>query len=118
MSLLISTAQAATASGHAAQQGNPLFSTGILFVGLIAIFYFFLWRPRSKQMKAQRDLLSALKVGEEVATTGGIIGKIVRLDDAFLTIEIAPNVEITVQRASVTMVLPKGTMKQSVKDKD
>lgn len=115
MSLFISTAQAATTSGHA-QQGNPLFSTLIMVVGLVAIFYFFLWRPRSKQMKAQRDLLNALKVGEEVATAGGIVGKIVRLDDGFLTLEISQGVEITVQRTSVSGVLPKGTMKQSVKD--
>ena len=117
MSLLISTAQAATTGAHA-QQGNPMFSTLIMLAGLIAIFYFFLWRPRSKQMKAQRDLLNALKIGEEVATAGGIVGKITRLDDGFLTLEIAQGVEITVQRSSVSGVLPKGTMKQTVKDKD
>jgi preprotein translocase subunit YajC len=95
-----------------APQGNPMFGTVLMIVGFILIFYFLIWRPQSRRAKQQRDLISSIKMSDEVMTSGGIVGKVTKLDDGFVVLEIAKGVEITVQKASVSGVLPKGTMKQ------
>lgn len=107
---IFATAMAAT-SGAAHHQGNPMFSTIIMLVAFLAIFYFLIWRPQSRRAKAQRDLLSSVKVGDEVSTSSGIMGKIVTLEGNLVVLEIASGVNITMQKAAVGSVLPKGTLK-------
>jgi preprotein translocase subunit YajC len=80
-------------------------------VAIFVVFYFLLIRPQQKRAREQRELLGALEKGNEVVTGGGLVGRISRLTDQYVTIEVAPNVEVTVQRGSVTQLLPKGTLK-------
>lgn len=83
----------------------------IFFGGFILIFYFLMWRPQSKRAKEHRELVSALNKGDEVVTNGGIAGKITKVSDDFITVEIAQGVEMKVQKQAVTSALPKGTLK-------
>ena len=72
---------------------------------------FLLIRPQQKRAKETKAMLSALRKGDEVVTAGGVVGKISKLGEAYADIEIAPNVEITVQRSAISLLLPKGTIK-------
>jgi len=83
----------------------------VLFGGFIVLFYFMLWRPQSKRAKEHRDLMADLNKGDEVITNGGLMGKILRVKDDFIALEIAEGVEIKVQKVSVSAKLPKGTLK-------
>ena len=78
---------------------------------IMVVFYFLLIRPQQKRAKETRAMLEALQKGDEVVTAGGIVGKIARLTEQYATIEIAPSVEINVQRGSISQILPKGTVK-------
>ena len=90
----------------AAAQGDPL--TALLFpIGLILLFYFFLIRPQSK-----RAMVSGLNKGDEIVTQGGILGKITAISENFVTIEIAKDVTINVQKHSIGALMPKGTIKE------
>ncbi|TKB44523.1 preprotein translocase subunit YajC [Thalassotalea mangrovi] len=77
------------------------------------IFYFMIYRPQAKRVKEHKNLMSALAKNDEVLTQGGVVGKIVKVSDEkdFIVIAIAEGTEVTVQKAAVTAVLPKGTMK-------
>ena len=77
---------------------------------LILVFYFLLIRPQTKRAKELRQLLEGLSLGDEVVTTGGIVAKVARLKDNFVVLEIANGTEITVQKASIASLLPKGTI--------
>lgn len=111
MSFFISDAMAeATAAAGAAQQPDPLASL-ILPIGLVILFYFFLIRPQSKRQKEHRQMVSELQKGEEVVTSGGILGKIVELKDDFIVLEIGKDVNMTIQRNAVQTIMPKGTIK-------
>lgn len=103
--LFISNAHAAPAA-----QGGDLVSFLPILI-IFALFYFMLIRPQMKQAKLQKAMIDALKVGDEVATTGGVIGKITKVSDSFLSIEIANNTTVNVQRHAVQMLLPPGTIK-------
>lgn len=110
MDWLFATA-AAQAVGGAGQSGML---TGLLFpIAMIVVFYFLLIRPQSKRTKEHRSMLAALEVGAEVATSGGILGKVTELGDQFVTIEIAPSVNVKAQRHTIAQVLPKGTIKNA-----
>ncbi|HEX3125071.1 MAG TPA: preprotein translocase subunit YajC [Rhodanobacteraceae bacterium] len=109
MDFLISNAYA-QATDPAAQQ-NPLISFLPLLV-LFAVFYFMLIRPQMKRAKEQRAMIGGLAKGDEVVTNGGIAGRIDELGDSFVTLEIATNVKIKLQKSAITLVLPKGTLKQ------
>ena len=85
----------------------------LLPIVMIVVFYFLLIRPQSKRAKEHRAMVAALEVGAEVATSGGIIGKVTEVSEQFLTVEIAPGVNVKVQRHTVSQVLPKGTMKSA-----
>ena len=85
----------------------------LLPVVMIVVFYFLLIRPQSKRAKEHRAMVAALEVGAEVATSGGILGKVTEVSEQFLTVEIAPGVNVKVQRHTVSQVLPKGTMKSA-----
>lgn len=104
---MISTAFAQSTSGAPAQDST----FGILLmVGMFIFFYFVIIRPQSKRAKEQKAMLGMLKKGDEVITQGGIVGKIADLGDNFVSVEIAANVNIKVQKASVLSVLPKGSI--------
>ena len=105
---MISNAYAAPAAG--AQ--DPLL--GLLpFVVIFVLFYFMLIRPQMKRAKEQKKMIVALQKGDEVITTGGVLGKITKVSDQYMSLEIADNVVIQVQKATVQMLLPKGTMKSN-----
>jgi preprotein translocase subunit YajC len=87
------------------------FSSIFLLTGFIIIFYFMLWRPQSKRAKEHRTLISGLGKGDEVVTGGGLVGKIVKINDDFVVLAIAEEVEIMIQKPAIVTVLPKGTMK-------
>jgi preprotein translocase subunit YajC len=101
----------ATNGAAAGPQGDPLASL-ILPIGLVVLFYFFLIRPQSKRHKEHKAMVAALQKGEEVVTTGGILGKITQVSETFITLEISKDIEIHVQKNSVQSVMPKGTIKE------
>lgn len=104
MDFLISSAWAQ----DAAPQGGLM---GFLPLILIfVVFYFMLIRPQMKRAKEHRKLVSELAKGDEVVTNGGILGKITDLSESFVTLELADNVQIKVQRHAVATVMPKGTI--------
>ncbi|MEW9897282.1 preprotein translocase subunit YajC [Chitinivorax sp. PXF-14] len=105
--MFIGTAYANT---PAAPGGFDLLSFAPMVV-IFVLFYFMLIRPQQKKMKDQQSMLSNLQKGDEVATNGGVVGKITKLNEQFITLEVANNVEITFQRGAVSAVLPKGTLK-------
>ena len=80
-------------------------------VAIFVVFYFLLIRPQQKRSKETKAMLSALQKGDEIVTAGGIVGKITKLTDAYATVEVAANVEMTVQRSAISLMLPKGTIK-------
>jgi preprotein translocase subunit YajC len=110
MNGLIPDAMAQSAGGATTGGGiAPI----LMMVVFIAIFYFLLIRPQQKKAKEHQAMVTKLSTGDEVVTTGGILGKIVEVGDAFVTLEIAPNVQIKVQKFQITSLMPKGTLKSS-----
>jgi preprotein translocase subunit YajC len=116
LSLLgISSAVAApvvnTVSDHApAAAQNSSMSMVVMLVVFIAAFYFLLVRPQQKRAAAQKDLIDNLAVGDEVLTSGGVVGRLTKLRDSFIVLSISKDVEIVIQKAAIASVLPKGTM--------
>jgi preprotein translocase subunit YajC len=80
-------------------------------VAIFVVFYFLLIRPQQKKAKEAKAMLDALQKGDEVVTAGGVLGKISKLGEQYVTVEIAANTEITVQRGAISQLLPKGTIK-------
>ena len=108
MSFLFSDVIAAEAG--AGGQGSAMSSIFMLVIfGLI--FYFMLIRPQSKRAKEHKGMVEALQKGDEIVTNGGILGKITKVGENFITVTIANNVDINVQKHSVSTALPKGTIK-------
>lgn len=105
--MFISNAYAQAAGGGA---GGSLMSF-LPIILMFVVLYFLMIRPQMKRQKEQKAMIEALGKGDEVITIGGILGKISKVTDAYLTLEIANGTEIVVQRAAVTMLLPKGTIK-------
>jgi preprotein translocase subunit YajC len=84
----------------------------ILLIGaMFAVLYFLMIRPQMKRAKEHKAMIDALQKGDEVVTAGGVLGRISKMGEGYVSVEIAPNVEIQVQRAAVQTVLPKGTIK-------
>jgi preprotein translocase subunit YajC len=108
MNGLISDAWAQAAPGGPSQF-TPLLMVGVFFV----IFYFLLFRPQQKRAKEHQNLLSKLATGDEVVTTGGLLGKVTEVGETFVTLEIAEGVRIKVQKMQVTQLMPKGTLKSA-----
>lgn len=87
-------------------------SFSLIMIGAIfVLFYFMLIRPQNKRAKEHRELMSKLKKGDEVVTSGGILAKISKIDDQYIKLTIAEGVEISIQINSISSVLPKGTLK-------
>ena len=112
LDFLIPTAQAQTAGG-APQGGGLGLSTFLLPIILIAVMYFLMIRPQMKRQKEHKSMLDKLSRGDEVITTGGLAGTINEIGDNFITIEIADNVRVRVQKGAIGHVLPKGTLKSA-----
>jgi len=110
MDFLINSAHAQAAGGSG---GQSMMSALLLPVLLLVVFYFLLIRPQNKRAKEQREMLTKIVVGDEVATTGGILGKVVEVGEQFLTLEIASGVSIKLQKFQIAQVLPKGTVKNA-----
>jgi len=108
MDFLIASAYAQ----DAAPQGGGLMSFLPLII-IFVIFYFLLIRPQMKRAKEHRQLVANLAKGDEIVTSGGLLGKILEVEDTFVTVELADNVVVRVQRHAVTSVMPKGTVKSS-----
>jgi len=102
---MISNAWAQQAGGGADMLG--LLPIILMFV----VLYFLMIRPQMKRAKEHKALVEGLQKGDEVVTAGGIVGRVNKLSDQYVTVEVADNVEVTVQRPAIQLVLPKGTMK-------
>ncbi|MDC0999721.1 preprotein translocase subunit YajC [Methylophilaceae bacterium] len=90
---------------------NEALSGFLPFIIIFVLFYFMLIRPQMAQAKKVKAMLVALKVGDEVSTSGGILGKITKLNDQFAILEVNANSQIKIQKQTVQAVLPKGTIK-------
>ena len=80
---------------------------------IFAVFYFLLIRPQQKRAKEHQSMLSKLAAGDEVVTSGGIVGRVIEVGDSFVTVEIAEGVRIKVQRSQISQLVPKGTCKSA-----
>ena len=108
--MFISTAYAQTAA--AAGQSPESSLMGMLpLVLMFVVLYFVMIRPQMKRQKEHKAMIDALAKGDEIVTSGGLLGKVAKLDDNFLSLEVASGVEIKVQRSAVAQVLPKGSVK-------
>ncbi|MEE4378399.1 MAG: preprotein translocase subunit YajC [Candidatus Competibacteraceae bacterium] len=106
MSFFIADAMAQTAPQQGAGLGALLFP-----ILLIVIFYFLLIRPQTKRAKEHKLMVEALKKGDEIATTGGVIGRITEVGENFMQLEVAENIQLKVQKQAVASLMPKGTSK-------
>lgn len=104
-------AAAASASGQPEAMGSNAMAQIMMLVAFGAIFYFLIWRPQNKRAKDHRNLVSGLQKGDEVLTSGGILGKVMKVTDDFMLISIAEGVEVVIQKQAVAAVMPKGTIK-------
>ena len=100
----------AQAAGGAAGGG---FESMLLIGAMFAVLYFLMIRPQMKRAKEHKAMVDGLQKGDEVVTAGGILGRISKIGEGYVSVEIAPNTEIQVQRAAVQTVLPKGTIKNT-----
>ena len=97
-----------------AQSSAPLGAdiwTMMPIILMFVVLYFIMIRPQMKRAKEHKTMIDALQKGDEVVAAGGVVGRISRLDDNYVTLQIADNVEIRVQRSAVQLLLPKGTIK-------
>jgi len=99
----------AQASGGGAGDGGLV--TLLPIVLMFVLLYFIMIRPQIKRQKEHRTMVEGLQKGDEVVTSGGVVGKISEMGEAYVSLEVAPNTEISVQRAAVQTLLPKGTIK-------
>ncbi|WP_092483425.1 preprotein translocase subunit YajC [Candidatus Ichthyocystis hellenicum] len=100
---------ATTVSSAAPQQPDPWLNVAFI-AAIFAVMYFFVIRPQSKKQKALKEMIDNLEVGDEIVTVGGISGIIVKKSETFLDVKIADNVQVCIQKAAVSSLLPKGTL--------
>ena len=109
--MFISSAFAQTAPAAAAGSDMMSSLTGMLpLVLMFVVLYFVMIRPQMRKQKEHRTMIDALAKGDEVATAGGILGKVNKLGDGYLTLEIAPGIEVQLQRSAIVQVLPRGAI--------
>jgi len=101
-----------TLAQAAAPQGGGL-SMILMMVVLFGLMYFMMIRPQMKRQKEHRTMVAALAKGDEVVTNGGLAGRVEEVGETFITIEIAPNVKVKLQKGAVSQVLPKGSLKSA-----
>jgi preprotein translocase subunit YajC len=104
--VIISPAYAQASGG-----GDAGFISFLPIILMFVLLYFLMIRPQMKRAKETKAMIEALQKGDEVVTAGGVVGRISKLGDQYVTLEIAPNTEIVVQRSAVQVPLPKGTLK-------
>ena len=110
--MFISSAIAQTAPAAAAGGDMQSSLMGMLpLVLMFVVLYFVMIRPQMKKAKEHKTMIESLAKGDEVATAGGILGKVTKLSDSFISIEVAAGVEVQLQRSAVVQVLPKGSIK-------
>lgn len=103
---------AAHAAGGGAPGGAGFFGPDLFIILAFAlVFYFIIWRPQSKRAKEHKELVGGIDKGDEIITTGGLIGKVIKVDEQFLILEVANGVELKMQKHAITAALPKGTIK-------
>ena len=78
---------------------------------MFVVLYFLMIRPQMKRAKEHKSMIESLQKGDEVVTAGGVVGRVSKIDESYISLQVAENVEIMVQRPSVQLVLPKGTLK-------
>ena len=100
-----------SAFAQAAPSGDPGYIGLLPIVLMFVLLYFLMIRPQMKRAKEAKAMIEALQKGDEVVTAGGMVGRITKLGEQYITLEIAPNTEIVVQRPAVQVTLPKGTLK-------
>ena len=100
-----------SAFAQAAPAGDPGYIGLLPIVLMFVLLYFLMIRPQMKRAKEAKQMVEALQKGDEVVTVGGVMGRITRIGDAYIGLEIAPNTEINVQKSAVQVLLPKGTIK-------
>jgi preprotein translocase subunit YajC len=83
----------------------------IMMILMFVVLYFFMIRPQMKRQKEQKKMVDELQKGDEVVTAGGVVGRITKMSEAYLTLEVSQGNEILVQRGAVSLLLPKGTIK-------
>ncbi|MFC3609107.1 preprotein translocase subunit YajC [Stutzerimonas tarimensis] len=110
MSFLISAAHAQEGAAPAGAPGGDMMSI-LMLVGFVVIFYLMIWRPQAKRAKEHKNLIGGLQKGDEVVTSGGIAGKVVKVADDFVVLEVSDTVELKFQKVAVAATLPKGTLK-------
>ena len=108
-------AQAAPAAPQPQPGGGFQF---FILIAMLVFMYFLMIRPQQKRAKEQRALLDSLKKGDEIMTNSGLMGRIVALDETAVDLEIAKNTVVRLQRGFIVAILPKGTLKQALKEKD
>ena len=104
--MIISPAYAQATGG-----GDPGFIGFLPIILMFVLLYFLMIRPQMKRAKEQKSMIEALQKGDEVVTAGGVVGRITKLGEQYVTVEIAPNIEVVMQRSAVQVPLPKGTLK-------
>ena len=100
----------AYADGAAPSPGSNIEQFIFLFA-MIAVFYFLILRPQQKRLKEQKNMLSVLQKGDEVVVAGGLLGRVAKVDENYIGVEVASGVTVQVQKSAVQTVLPKGTIK-------
>jgi preprotein translocase subunit YajC len=107
---LLGLTSLATAASVPAGTQSSLMSMLPIFVIMIALLYFVSIRPQNKRRKEQASLLESVKVGDEVSTIGGIVGKVIKLNEQYIVLNISGNTELTLQKSAVSSILPKGSI--------
>jgi len=107
---MISLAHAQTAAAAATDPTSSLMQM-LPMILMFVVLWFFMIRPQMKKAKEHKALLGALTKGDEVVTQGGIVGKVTKVGDSYVSVEIAAGTEVVVQKPSIGLVLPKGTLK-------
>jgi preprotein translocase subunit YajC len=108
---LISNAYADTAAPAAAAATDSGFGQFFIIIPMFVVLYFVMIRPQMKRAKEQKELLSGIAKGDEVVTVGGVLGRISKLGETYVSIETGNNVELQIQRSAIVQILPKGTLK-------
>ncbi len=102
----------AYAQGAGTPPGSDLMSFAPLIL-IVVVFYFMLIRPQMKRTKEMKSMLDALQKNDEVVTTGGLLAKVLKVGENYVTLEVSANTEILVQKTAISAVLPKGTIKSA-----
>lgn len=108
LDLIVPTVHAAETAAPAPQGGMSFL---VMFLIFFAFLYFAVWRPQNKRAREQQNLLNSLSKGDEIVTAGGIIGRIVKINEQYLTLAVSNQAEMVMQKSAVVSVLPKGTLK-------